>query len=240
MARLILSKHGQAGNRSSTGVVGEAEFFWRVFWKTFFVYNDRMGLATGWFMSAVEQEAGEVARGLRRRDPTLIDYLIEQYRFRLFRYLLMLTGHRQEAEDLFQETWIRVLEKGHQYKQQWKFETWLFSIARHLVIDFRRGRKPESLDALLQPEGAGRGFEVEDTASSSAFEQAFQGEEAASVANALAHLPASYREVLTLRFHEDLALEEIARVVDSPLSTVKSRLYRGLAMLREWLKDIYV
>jgi RNA polymerase sigma-70 factor (ECF subfamily) len=46
--------------------------------------------------------------------------------------------------------------------------------------------------------------------------------------------------VLTLRFHEDMELEEIARVVDSPLSTVKSRLYRGLAMLREWLKDIYL
>jgi RNA polymerase sigma factor (sigma-70 family) len=151
----------------------------------------------------------------------------------------MLTGRRHEAEDLFQETWIRVLEKGHQYQQRWKFETWLFSIARHLTIDYRRRRQPESLDALLEPGDTRRPLEVEDTSSSSAFEQAFQGEEAARVAAALAHLPVSYREVLTLRFHEDLELEEIARVVDSPLSTVKSRLYRGLAMLREWLKDIY-
>ena len=84
-----------------------------------------MGLATCWFMNTVEQEAGEVARGLRRRDPSLIDYLIQQYQYRLFRYLLMLTGSREQAEDLFQETWIRVLEKGHQYKERWKFETWL-------------------------------------------------------------------------------------------------------------------
>jgi RNA polymerase sigma-70 factor (ECF subfamily) len=188
-------------------------------------------------MNAVEQEAEELTGGLRRRDPTLIDYLIEQYRYRLFRYLLMLTGQRHEAEDLFQETWIRVLEKGHQYKQRWKFETWFFSIARHLAIDYRRRRQPESLDTLLQPMDGGRPLEVEDTASLSAFEQAFQGEEAVRVATALAHLPAAYREVLTLRFQEDLELEEIARVVDSPLSTVKSRLYRGLAMLREWLKD---
>jgi RNA polymerase sigma-70 factor (ECF subfamily) len=189
-------------------------------------------------MSTGGQEAGEVARGLRRRDPSLIDYLIQQYQYRLFRYLLMLTGRREEAQDLFQETWIRVLEKGHQYQPRWKFETWLFTIARHLVIDFLRRRQPQSLDALLQPTGADRPLELEDTASSSAFEQAFQGEEAASVASALRHLPPSYREVLTLRFHEEMALEEIARVVDSPLSTVKSRLYRGLAMLREWLKDI--
>ena len=198
-----------------------------------------MGFATSWLMNAAEQEAGELTGGLRRRDPALIDCLIEQYRYRLFRYLLMLTGRRHEAEDLFQETWIRVLEKGHQYQQRWKFETWLFSIARHLTIDYRRRRQPESLDALLEPVDTRRPLEVEDTALSSAFEQAFQGEEAERVATALAHLPASYREVLTLRFHEDLELEEIARVVDSPLSTVKSRLYRGLAMLREWLKDIY-
>jgi RNA polymerase sigma-70 factor (ECF subfamily) len=191
-------------------------------------------------MNTVEQEAGEVARGLRRRDPSLIDYLIQQYQYRLFRYLLMLTGSREQAEDLFQETWIRVLEKGHQYQQRWRFETWLFTIARHLAIDFMRRRQPQSLDALLQPAGADRPLELADTNSSSAFDQAFQGEEAASVAAALRHLPPSYREVLTLRFHEDMELEEIARVVDSPLSTVKSRLYRGLAMLREWLKDIYL
>ncbi len=197
-----------------------------------------MGLATCWFMRTIEQEAEEVAGGLRRRDPALLDYLIQQHQYRLFRYLLMLTGSREEAEDLFQETWIRVLEKGHQYKKRWKFETWLFTIARHLAIDFLRRRRPQSLDALREPTGTARPFELEDTTSSSAFEQAFQGEEAASVATALAHLPASYREVLTLRFHEDMELEEIARVVDSPLSTVKSRLYRGLEMLRKWLKDI--
>jgi RNA polymerase sigma-70 factor (ECF subfamily) len=190
-------------------------------------------------MTTVQQEGGELARGLRLRDPSLIDHLIQQYQYRLFRYLLMLTGSRAEAEDLFQETWIRVLEKGHQYKQRWKFETWLFTIARHLAIDFMRRRQPQSLDAFLQPTGTSRPLELEDTTSSTAFEQAFQGEEAASVANALAHLPPSYREVLTLRFHEDMQLEEIARVVNSPLSTVKSRLYRGLAMLRDWLKDIY-
>jgi len=199
-----------------------------------------MELATGWFMNAERQEAGELARGLRRRDPALIDDLIQRYQYRLFRYLVMITGSRADAEDLFQETWIRVLEKGHQYDHRWKFETWLFSIARHLAIDFRRRRQPQSLDELVQPTGTNRPLELEDTATSSAFEQVFQGEESASVANALAHLPPSYREVLTLRFHEDLQLEEIARVVDTPLSTVKSRLYRGLTMLRECLKDFYL
>jgi len=82
-----------------------------------------------------------LALGLKRRDPDLLDALIEQYQYRLFRYLLYITGNRERAEDFFQETWIRVLERGHQYDGKSKFEAWLFSIARHLVIDWQRQRK---------------------------------------------------------------------------------------------------
>lgn len=187
-------------------------------------------------MNTVEREAGTLALGLRQRDPALLDYLIEQYQYRLFRYLVMLTGSREAAEDLFQETWMRVLEKGHQYKPRWKFDTWLFTIARHLAIDFLRRRQPQSLDALLEPSETGPRLELEDTTSTSAFELAFQGEEAVTIATAMGRLPSSYREVLTLRFHEDMELDEIARVVNSPLSTVKSRLYRGLEALRNLLE----
>ena len=70
-----------------------------------------------------------MARGLRRRDPDLLDALIEQYQHRLLRYLMHLTGNRATAEDLFQETWLRVLEKGHLYDGRNRFVTWLMSIA---------------------------------------------------------------------------------------------------------------
>jgi len=62
--------------------------------------------------SAVEwtlRENVEIARGLRRRDPDLLDRLIERYQHRLLRYLVFLTGNRELAEDIFQETWIRVM-----------------------------------------------------------------------------------------------------------------------------------
>ena len=74
------------------------------------------------------QESTEIARGLRRRDPDLLDRLIEQYQHRLLRYLLYLTGRRELAEDLFQETWIRVLERGHQFNDKYAFSTWLFAV----------------------------------------------------------------------------------------------------------------
>src|ERR1700759_2544632 len=109
-------------------------------------------LASYSFSSLMRDENQTLAQGLRRRDPQLLDELIEKYQFRLFRYLVYITGDRTRAEDFFQETWIRVLERGHQYDGKSRFEGWLFSIARNLVIDWQRRKKMQSLDALTDPE----------------------------------------------------------------------------------------
>src|SRR5271165_1121870 len=110
----------------------------------------RMNAAAFYFESSMTQESTEIAQGLRRRDPDLLDRLIEQYQHRLLRYLMSLTRNRATAEDLFQETWIRVLERGHQYDGKHEFSTWLFSVSRHLVIDYFRRKQPASLDTLLE------------------------------------------------------------------------------------------
>ena len=100
-----------------------------------------MTIANYLFVNSMERETQALARGLRRRDPDLLDRLIEQYQYRLLRYLLYLTGSREAAEDFFQETWVRVIDRGHQYNGRFKFETWLFTIARNLVIDLRAERR---------------------------------------------------------------------------------------------------
>src|SRR5207302_1208671 len=104
------------------------------------------------FSKLMPDDTKSLAQGLRRRDPELLDRLVEQYQYRLFRYLLYITGNRERAEDFFQETWIRVLERGHQYNGKSKFEAWLFAIARNLVIDWQRSKKAQSLDTLTDPE----------------------------------------------------------------------------------------
>src|SRR6185437_1593267 len=63
------------------------------------------------FSTRMADDTKALAQGLKRRDPQLLDQLIEQYQYRLFRYLLYLTSSRERAEDFFQETWIRVLER---------------------------------------------------------------------------------------------------------------------------------
>jgi RNA polymerase sigma-70 factor (ECF subfamily) len=186
---------------------------------------------------SMQGETEALARALRSRDPEVIDLLIERYQYRLYRYLLLLTGNRQVAEDIFQETWIRVLERGYQYDGGSTFEPWLFVIARNLVIDRLRRTKPiMSLDGLMDPGEAGGRREIPAVRADSPVEHAEKQEEREQIAAALDRLPAAHREVLLLRFHEDLALEEIATVVSAPLSTVKSRLYRGLEMLRKLLE----
>jgi RNA polymerase sigma-70 factor (ECF subfamily) len=181
----------------------------------------------------VERENAAIARGLKRQDTELLDQLIDTYQHRLMRYLMFLTGKREVSEDLFQEVWIRVLRRGAQYNGKARFDTWLFTIARNLVIDLSRKRTMASLDEMREAseQADARPFEIVQEGPSPLDE--FQHRENASeVQQVLQTLEPSYREVLTLRFHEEMSLEEIASVTQAPLSTVKSRLYRGLAALR--------
>jgi RNA polymerase sigma-70 factor (ECF subfamily) len=180
-----------------------------------------------------------ISAGLKRQAAGLIEELIVRYQHRLLRYLLYLTGNRELAEDLFQEVWMRVLVRGSQYNGQARFETWLFTIARNLLIDQRRKRTMSSLDELFETGGDDdrpMAFEIADD-EPTPFEQFVHIEDRERIAAALLELDTLHREVLVLRFHEELSLDEIAKVTKAPLSTVKSRLYRGLAMIKPILEQ---
>jgi RNA polymerase sigma-70 factor (ECF subfamily) len=184
-----------------------------------------------------ERENLAIAHGLKRQDPELLDKLIELYQHRLLRYLLFLTGKREVAEDLFQETWMRVLLRGAQYNGKARFDTWLFTIARNLVIDLSRKRTMASLDEMSEGGEDERPFEIAIDGPSP-LDQFRSREDCAEVAEVLLKLEPNYREVLVLRFHEEMSLDEIAKMTSAPLSTVKSRLYRGLAALKPEMERI--
>jgi RNA polymerase sigma-70 factor (ECF subfamily) len=183
----------------------------------------------------LKSDAQQIGVGLRRRDIALLQALVEQYQYRLVRYFIYLLGRRDGVDDLVQETWLRVLERGSSYDGRSRFEPWLFTIARNLAIDHMRKRQISSLDS----NGDGD-WEAGATSPASnipsPFALAARTEDAERLAHSLATLDSVYREALVLRFQEDLSLQEISTVVGAPVSTVSSRIYRGLATLRSQLE----
>lgn len=185
--------------------------------------------------TTAETETAKIARGLRERDMELLADLVERCQHRLVRYLLYLTGRREYAEDLAQETWIRVLQRGSQYNGRQRFDPWLFAIARNLAIDYLRKKRkavqtaslPDDRDEILLVSSSGP----------SPFEAAARSQDAIRLAGQLQILSPLYREALLLRFQEDLSLAEIAQVLGAPVTTVTSRIYRGLAALRSAFEE---
>jgi RNA polymerase sigma-70 factor (ECF subfamily) len=185
--------------------------------------------------TTAETETAKIARGLRERDMQLLADLVERCQQRLVRYLLYLTGSREYAEDLAQETWIRVLQRGSQYNGRQRFDPWLFAVARNLAIDYLRKKRkavqtaslPDDRDEILLVSSSGP----------SPFEAAARSEDAIRLAGQLQILSPLYREALLLRFQEDLSLAEIAQVLGAPVTTVTSRIYRGLAALRSAFEE---
>jgi RNA polymerase sigma-70 factor (ECF subfamily) len=171
---------------------------------------------------------------LRRGEPEAFDSLLARYQNRLYRYLIRLTANRAVADDLFQETWLRVITRIHSYDAGRPFEPWLFSLARNLAIDHLRRVAPESLDEPSES-GETRSAQLGDGAPDS-LERLLDRERRERLEKRLEELPALYREALSLRFEEEMTFEEIAEVLAAPVSTVKSRVQRALAALRKRMR----
>jgi RNA polymerase sigma-70 factor (ECF subfamily) len=167
-----------------------------------------------------------------RLDAAGLAAMVGRYQHRLYRYLIRLVREPAAAEDLFQQTWLQAVREIRRYDARRSFDTWLFAIAHNLAMDLLRRTAGERLE----------GREELSSAAPDAFDLTMMAERSAIVAAEMEALPALYREALVLRFEEGMKLEEIAEVTGAPLSTVKSRVQRGLEGLRRqiasrWRKE---
>src|SRR5437899_12058775 len=167
--------------------------------------------------TTAETETAKIARGLRERDTELLADLVQRCQNPLGRSVLYVTGRREYAEDLAQETWIRVLQRGSQYNRRQRFDPWLFAIARNLAIDYLRKKRkavatvslPNDRDAML----------LLPSSDPSPFEAAARSEDAMRLAGRLQILQPLYPEALLLMVQEALSLTEVAEVWGAPTTT---------------------
>ena len=144
-----------------------------------------------------------------------------------------------EAEDLFQQTWVRVAEKIRQFDAKRNFEAWLFTVARNIAFDHLRRVRPESLDEPIEGAPGESAATRLPSHERPVLDGIVERERTTRLAQALELLSVTHREVLTLRFEEEMKLEEISEVIDIPLSTVKTRLRRALDRLRQTFEANY-
>ncbi len=166
---------------------------------------------------------------LRRGDLAGLAGLMGRYQDRLFRYLVRLLGDETVAEDIFQDAWLRVSERVSRYDAARPFAPWLFAVARNLALDHLRRYRGESLDEgeeRAEPEGAVEGNPLARLAMS---------ERGTRLAAVVASLSTLDREVIALRFEQDLALVDVAAVLGVSLTTAKARLHRALIRLERRL-----
>lgn len=179
-----------------------------------------------------------LATAVKTGDGAAFRILVERYERPLHAFLVRVTGDANGADDVFQETFIRVLKSIGRYEDGRPFRPWLYTIALNQARNsFRRTRREPrvSIDAALGGGAAeGRGATLSDALASavgSPVEAASQGEAAALVREAVAALTGAGREALVLFYFEGLSYEEVAEVLSIPLGTVKSRIHNALAKL---------
>ena len=146
-----------------------------------------------------------------------------------------MVGQPATAEDLFQQTWIRVIERIGSYDPNHRFDAWLFAVARNFAIDYLRRKPGFSLD--VHDEDGETGADRLPAVGADPLAQVLEFERGSILAFAMEELPAIHCEVLTLRFEEGMKLEEIALVAGISLATVKSRIRRALEGLRTRVEE---
>ncbi len=176
----------------------------------------------------------ELVTALRRGDHDAFDTIYDRYRPRVFAFLARLSGERALAEDLLQETFVRLARRARDLDPTTRLLPWLFTVARNLFVDHRR-RVLLDFDRLRDLAlWSSRPRRVEETP----FDSTSASETERRVEAALLRLPAKYREAVLLVGVEGLTPNEAAGILDVSPDALRQRLSRGRARLRDILEEI--
>jgi len=179
----------------------------------------------------------------RQGDPAAFGELVRRYGDSVLGYLIRMSGNREKAEDLFQETFKRVHEKAHTFRGP-QFKGWLFRIATRVALDgIRRGKRMKTVSLNQQldcdnPNSEQLGAVALADNSCNPSEQALKAEKAEQVRRAIQLLPKRQRATLVLAYYQHLSYPDVAEVMGCSVGTVKTQMFRALKTLADKLPEI--
>jgi RNA polymerase sigma-70 factor (ECF subfamily) len=182
-------------------------------------------------------EAGLVRRCLAG-DEKAYRELVELYQAQVFSICLRMVRRREDAEDLTQETFVRMFRALERYDPERPFVAWIITIASRLCIDHLRRRRVSPVSLTQREPGSEETHEMDVPDPGFGPDEITSRSEEEHQANALIQsLPEHYRIVVVLRHQQDLSYEEIAEALNLPLGTVKARIHRAREILKaRWIR----
>jgi RNA polymerase sigma-70 factor, ECF subfamily len=173
-----------------------------------------------------EVEDRDLIAKARRGDVDAYNILVSRWEKRVFNYLLRLLGNREEALDLSQEAFLKAWQNLKKLEDPGRFGSWLFRIAHNEAFSLLRKNRPDSGELLVEPgtENAGAGLHPMELS--------------LAVERALSMLSGDQREAVVLKIFQGFKFEEMSEILGCPVSTIKSRVYAALDLLKITLAPI--
>ncbi len=174
----------------------------------------------------------------QKGDVQAFEMLVRRYKNQLVNYVYRFVGTRSDAEDIVQETFLRVFKNKHYYKEIAKFSTWVYTIAGNLAKTELRRRKRRKIFSVSNFVNENRDYDIPDEDHNP--EREVDGTiKEDLIQKAIEKLTPKFREVILLRDVQGFAYEEISQILNIPLGTVKSRVNRGRLRLQDDLRFLF-
>ena len=186
-------------------------------------------------MSKFELTDEELIKKFQDGDVGAYNQIVYRYKDRLLNFIYRFLNDLDQSEDLVQDTLLKLYTHKDSYKEIAKFSTWLFTIAANLARTELRKIKRRKTFSVTELSYDDREFVIESTDVGPGEENFSQNFEK-NVQRALAELPDDFKTIIILRDIQELSYDEISKIVEVPLGTVKSRINRGRVKLQELLK----
>lgn len=179
----------------------------------------------------------ELIARFQEGDNYAFDLLVKRYKDPLLNFIYRFVGEKNEAEDIVQETFLRLFKNKHYYKEIAKFSTWIYTIAGNLAKTELRKRKRRKLFSISHYMSTEKDYDIPDEATSPESDTNSLITDKI-IQRAIDKLSPKFKQVIILRDIQGFSYEEIAEIVRIPLGTVKSRVNRARLKLQEDLKDL--